>query len=121
SGFGNSCNQPLLAKRPSKIVGSARKTISYLGSAGVPPVFVCESALAQSDFNVTVFAGSAVFGTNPSCKHFRHHDSKSVGALAGAPAVGPPAVGAPAVGAPASCGRFAGILPAPSTRWLPPA
>ena len=29
SGFGSSCSQPLLAKRPSRIVGSGRKTISY--------------------------------------------------------------------------------------------
>src|SRR2546427_11849292 len=90
------------------MVGSARKTISYdpTGSAGVPPAFVCASELSQSDFIATVFAGSAVFGTNPSCKLFRHLDSKSVGA--------------PAVGAPASCGRFAGILPAPTRSLLLP-
>ena len=28
SGFGNSCSQPLLAKRPSKSVGSGRNKIS---------------------------------------------------------------------------------------------
>src|SRR6058998_2772258 len=79
---------------------------------------------AQSDFSENVFVGSAVLGTKPSCRHFRHHDSKSVGAPAvgapvvGAPVVGAPVVGAPVVGAPASCGRFAGILPASTTRSL---
>src|SRR5213593_3565278 len=84
---------------------------------------------AQSGFSENVFVGSAVLGTKPSCRHFRHHDSKSVGAPAvgapvvgapvvgapavgapavGAPVVGAPVVGAPVVGAPASCGRFAG-------------
>src|SRR5437763_15711129 len=103
------------------MVGSARKTISYdpTGSAGVPPTFVCASELSQSDFNATVFAGSAVFGTNPSCKHFRHHDSKSVGA----PAVGAPAsAGVPGAAAALGWpfGRFAGILPAPTRSLLLP-
>src|SRR5260370_39446357 len=57
--------------------GSARKMSSYdLGSAGVPPAF-CESAFAQSDFSEIVFAARAVLGTNPSCRHSRHQDSKS--------------------------------------------
>src|SRR2546426_10706603 len=90
------------------MVGSAQKPISSApaGGGGARPAFVCASDLSQSDFNATVFAGSAVFGTNPSCKHFRPHDSNSAGA--------------PAVGAPASCGRFAGILPAPTRSLLLP-
>src|SRR6266849_2760624 len=64
--------------------GSARKTSSYepdfTGIAGAPPAFVWVRALAQSDLSATVFAGSAVFGTKPSCRHLRHQDSKSVGA-----------------------------------------
>src|SRR5262249_44240820 len=34
SGLGNSCSQPLLAKRPSRIVGSGRKTTSKPGATG---------------------------------------------------------------------------------------
>src|SRR5207253_4789001 len=76
SGFGNSCNQPLLAKRPSKIVGSARKITSrVLGAGG--SVLDALSELAQSDFSETVFGGNAVLGINPSCRHFRHQLSKS--------------------------------------------
>src|SRR5882672_12674715 len=86
SGFGSSCNQPLFAKRPSKIVGSGRKTSSkepvLAGSADVPSAFLCDSELAQSDFSETVFAVSAVFGTKPSCRHLRHHDSKSLATFA---------------------------------------
>src|SRR5712692_910700 len=78
-GFGSSCNQPLFPKRPSKMVESVRKTSSYvLGLGG----WVLEefNDAAQSDFSETVFVASAVLGTNPSCRHLRHHDSKSVGA-----------------------------------------
>src|SRR5437773_1945381 len=77
-GFGSSCNQPLFAKRPSKIVGSGRKTSSKEPSLTVG--LVPASALAQSDLSETVFADSAVFGTKPSWRHWRHQDSKSVGA-----------------------------------------
>src|ERR1700738_4260148 len=86
------------------MLGSARKTSSnsepLLPGSAVPFAFGCANDAAQSDFNETGSAGSAELGINPSCKHFRHHDSKSLGA-------------------PASCGRFAGILPASSTRSLP--
>ena len=84
------------------------------GSAGAPPASVCESALAQSDFNATVFGSNAVFGTKPSCKHFRHHDSKSVGT--------PASAGVPGVAAALGWlfGRFAGILPAPTRSLLLP-
>src|SRR6185503_16132314 len=82
-----SCNQPLLAKRPSKIVGSVRNTISnppdcgwlvftgavFTGTAGVPPAFGAEAFA----FAETLFTGNAVFGTNPSCTHLRHQVSKS--------------------------------------------
>src|SRR5213593_2165334 len=96
SGFGSSCNQPLLAKRPSKIVGSGRKTSSKETSLTVG--LVPASALAQSDFSEIVFAARAVLGTKPSCRHRRHQDSKS---------------GVGGTGAPTACGRLAGILPAP--------
>src|SRR5678815_4083849 len=73
SGFASSCSQPLLAKRPSKIVGSVRKTIwkpvsgdgwgvlvalPGVGIAGVSP------ALAEAELpglGETVFTGSALF------------------------------------------------------------
>src|SRR5438477_11590343 len=87
------------------------------GSAGAPPASVCENALAQSDFNATVFIGNAVFGTKPSCKHFRHHDSKSVVA----PAVGAPtSAGLPGPAPPLRCPfrRFLRILPAPTRSLL---
>src|SRR6266404_6810998 len=88
------------------MVGSVRNSSSKpefepFVTVGLVPV----SEFAQSDFNETVLVGRAEFGINPSCKHLRHHDSKSAGAADGE-------------GAPASCGRFAGILPA-STRSLP--
>src|SRR5882762_11342893 len=70
------------------MVGSGRKMSSYepdvdgcapvvAGSADVPSAFVCERAFAQSDFSETARVGSALLGTNPSCKHLRHQDSKS--------------------------------------------
>src|SRR5438132_10494963 len=85
------------------MLGSGRKTTSRVLGVG-DWVLVGLRELAQSDFSETVFGGNAVLGINPSCRHFRHHDSKSTGA--------------PAVGAPSSCGRFAGIGP-PPTRSLP--
>src|SRR5260370_41693529 len=94
-GFGNSCNEPLFAKRPSKMVGSVRKTNSReLGAGGWGLDEFNPDA--QSDLSDKVFTGAAELGMKPSCRHLRHHDSKS---------------GAP-VGAPASSGRFAGSLPA---------
>src|SRR5947207_7364802 len=98
------------------MVGSGRKMSSYesvlAGSADVPDAFVRESALAQSDFSETVLVGSAELGTKPSCRHFRHHDSKSAGAPASPRAPG----AAAALGW--VDGRFAGILPASCTRSL---
>ena len=70
------------------------------GIAGAPPASVCESALAQSDFNATVFVGNAVFGTKPSCKHLRHQDSKSVAAFG--------------IGLGVACGKTAFALPDPT-------
>src|SRR3954467_12932608 len=42
SGFGSSCSQPLLAKRPSQTVGSGRKMISRPPLAGGVVVLPCE-------------------------------------------------------------------------------
>src|SRR5689334_20398396 len=70
----------------------------------------CESEFAKSPLAETVLLCSAVLGMNPSCSHLRHDVSKSVGAL----------TPEPGAGAPASCGRFAGVLPASLlTRSLP--
>src|SRR6266404_8077012 len=108
------------------MVGSVRNSSSKpefepFVTVGLVPV----SEFAQSDFNETVLVGRAEFGINPSCRHLRHHDSKSAGGAltgltrslplavltAGGAAEG--ATGAAVVeamfGAPASCGRFAGI------------
>src|SRR5258706_2656739 len=98
------------------MVGSVRK-IPSKPEFELPVGLVPVSELAQSDFNETVLVGRAEFGINPSCRHLRHHDSKSAGeALSGATRSLPLPVltagAAPTLGAPASCGRFAGILPA---------
>ena len=67
-GFGSSCSQPLLAKRPSNTVGSARNTISR---PLLPPGFDDGSTGRP----VTVFTAAPVSGTSPSCSALRQNVS----------------------------------------------
>src|SRR5581483_4778078 len=68
-GRGSSCSQPLLAKRPSPMVGSGRKTIS-----SPPP---CGFGLGDPGaLGVAFTAGRAVFGTRPLCRQTCHQTSK---------------------------------------------
>src|SRR5262249_2025736 len=97
-GFGSSCSQPLLAKRPSKRVGSGLKAISREF-----PVFVCVSRVSGWTFSAvgfrvsgtdvepanqsalpavfifTAFGGKVVPATIPSCNAARQNVSKSPG------------------------------------------
>src|SRR5579864_4685329 len=66
-GLGSSWSQPLLANDPSQTVGSGRNMISIPGAA----LDSAAGALA-----VTLTAGSAVFGTTPSCSDFFQNMSK---------------------------------------------
>src|ERR1700683_119345 len=61
-GLGSSWSQPLLAHDPSQMAGSGRIIISR-PCAGVD--WPLAAALAE-----TLMAGSAVFGTTPSCSAF---------------------------------------------------
>src|SRR5262245_2950589 len=69
TGLGSSCNHPLLMKRPSKIVGSGRKTIS---SASLFAAVAAAVGLAATDFGAV--AESAM---KPSCSDFFHQAVKS--------------------------------------------
>src|SRR5262249_29907145 len=66
---------PLLAKRPSWIVGSARKMTCSAPPAGGGGGELAKSAFAEKDL-----VCDAGFGVKPSCRHFRHHDSETVAA-----------------------------------------
>ena len=76
SGFGSSCSQPLLAKRPSRTCGSGRKTISMPGLAAdrrgagaVPRPAPARSRLARAA------EASTCRATNPSCSALRQNES----------------------------------------------
>src|SRR5580698_6491345 len=73
SGFGNSCNHPLFAKRPSQMVGSGRKIISSPGVAAGCPVSGCA---AKSPLSETVFAADAEPAITPSRRVFSQKLSK---------------------------------------------
>ena len=60
-GLGSSCSQPLLAKRPSQIVGSGRKTNSRPPSS-VRLSSACEGSGVPAILNVAGFAAAAVPG-----------------------------------------------------------
>jgi hypothetical protein len=74
-GFGSSWSQPLLAKRPSRIDGSLRNEISKPPAPATSAVARISPIAARR--TVTAFAGSAVFGTTPSCSQRRHCRSNS--------------------------------------------
>ena len=59
-GLGNSWSQPLLANRPSQIVGSGRKTSSRPPSSAV--LAASEAGGGTCSFKVAGFAGAAVPG-----------------------------------------------------------
>src|SRR5436190_23285163 len=64
SGLGNSCNQPLLAKRPSQTVGSGVKVNSSPD--------VCDGATESAlNFQVTSRTAARESETTPSCTIFR--------------------------------------------------
>src|SRR5208282_5335206 len=69
-GLGTSCNQPLLAKLPSPMEGSGRRTIS------IPPAFALAAPLSEV-LDLTVFGGRAVFATTPSFSEVCQNWSKS--------------------------------------------
>src|SRR5881394_2424662 len=58
------------------MLGSVRKTTSY------PELPATGAGACPLLFAAKVFNGSAELGMKPSCKHFRHHDSKSFVAAA---------------------------------------
>src|SRR6266545_6168160 len=72
-GLGNSWSQPLLAKRPSQIVGSGRKTISNEDEAVPPVIFNPPSSI----FSATVLGGSALLAISPSCSALRQAASSA--------------------------------------------
>src|SRR4051812_19965817 len=59
NGLGSSCNQPLWANRPSQMLGSGRKIISYPAGGGVTGD--CRSVWLA----VTATVGLAVLGITP--------------------------------------------------------
>src|SRR5580658_4806470 len=87
TGLGNSCNQPLLANRPSKSVGSRRKTISHfpagiLGGVSAPRrfCFAWATRSAQpSDFGKQY--ANFELAIIPSCSDRCQNVSKSPDAL----------------------------------------
>src|SRR6185295_3613706 len=84
-GFGSSCSQPLLAKRPSRTDGSGRNAISRpgevrlkpdaSGAGGVLVAFGAGDALVASGFSRTALGANAVFGITPSCSQRRQFAS----------------------------------------------
>src|SRR5262249_30205548 len=77
SGLGSSCSQPLLACRPSRIVGSGWKTISMPAAGGVDEGAAAGPAGAAGPG----VANIDVLATNPSCNAWRQKSSKFVNAL----------------------------------------
>src|SRR5436189_5841453 len=67
SGFGSSCSQPLLAKRPSQIVGSGRKMISKPPLAAGAVCGVLAAGSCELEAGTAAAATAAVPGTHPSC------------------------------------------------------
>src|SRR5260370_40572124 len=68
TGFGNSCSQPLLAKRPSYTQGSGRK-MNSMSSAGV--IFAA-ARLEALNFRAGLTGRSAEPATRPMVHGFRH-------------------------------------------------
>src|SRR5580700_9111776 len=67
-GLGVSWSHPLLAKRPSKMEGSARNEISRSEAAAVWELVLCVfGGFAKSVRAATLIAGSAVPAITPSC------------------------------------------------------
>src|SRR6202007_747673 len=73
TGLGNSCSQPLLAKRPSYTQGSGRK-MNSMSLAGV--VFEA-GKLAALNFKAGFMGPNAEPATTPSFNVFRQNFSKS--------------------------------------------
>ena len=70
-GFGSSCSQPLLAKRPSRTDGSLRKEISRPARCALR-IAACGLALRIApDCTVTSLRGTRCSGTTPSCSQRR--------------------------------------------------
>src|SRR6202007_2990110 len=74
NGLGNSCSQPLLAKRPSYTVGSGRKMYST-SPAGIT---LGSGKLAGLNFSSGLIGGNFVPAITPSFSHFRQPASIAV-------------------------------------------
>src|SRR5688500_3539088 len=87
TGLGSSWSQPLLAKRPSRTLGSGRKRTSSVPLAGEALAFdagtfcVAPFAAERFGFSAACRGRAALSGTTPSCSAARQNGSKSLRAL----------------------------------------
>src|SRR5262249_28132187 len=72
-GLGSSCNQPLLAKRPSHTVGSGWNSSSRPGAVSAGTA----ASASQAVCNCTSWGGKAVSAMKPLCSAVRQNDAKS--------------------------------------------
>src|SRR5262245_2388298 len=73
-GLGNSCSQPLFAKRPSRTHGS-RRNASSIPELGIGDWGLGIGVTGDAGRSATGFGVNAVLGITPSCSHLRQFSS----------------------------------------------